>query len=92
MTRDETLQVIYEIMKNKLQLPTLSAFSESSRLNEDLYMDSVMVLQLILHLELDLRLDIPDEILKPNDFHTVATLANFLERLQKEQILEEVHD
>ncbi|KHF30359.1 acyl carrier protein [Anoxybacillus sp. BCO1] len=51
-----------------------------------------MVLQLILHLELDLGIDIPDDVLRPNDFHTVASLVGFLERLQNEKEMEEAHD
>lgn len=84
MRRDEAMRAIYNILKEKMNIATLSLFGESARLNEDLYLDSVMVLQLILHLELDLGIDIPDDILKPNDFHTVASLADFLERLQNE--------
>ncbi|MBM7704550.1 petrobactin biosynthesis protein AsbD [Metabacillus iocasae] len=82
MTREELTQNIYDIMKNKLELPTLSSFQEHARLNEDLYMDSIMILQLLLHVELDLGLSVPDEVLSPKDFHTVGTLIDFLERLQ----------
>jgi acyl carrier protein len=83
MTRDEWIKSIYEILNNKLELPTLSSFHEDARLNEDLYMDSIMVLQLILHVELDLGIKIPDEVLVPKDFHTIGSLATFLERQQK---------
>jgi aryl carrier protein AsbD len=92
MTRQQLIKSIYEIMEHSLELQTLSAFHEDARLNEDLYMDSVMILQLILHLELDLGLNIPDEILVPKDFKTVGTLASFLESLQKAECLEEQHD
>ncbi|MCT6924206.1 MULTISPECIES: petrobactin biosynthesis protein AsbD [Bacillales] len=83
MTRQQLIEGIYTIMKNSLELPTLSSFHEDARLNEDLYMDSIMVLQLILHIELDLGISIPDEILVPKDFKTVGTLVSFLEKLQK---------
>ncbi|WP_338653909.1 petrobactin biosynthesis protein AsbD [Lysinibacillus sp. Y5S-8] len=83
MTRQQLIQSIYDIMDNSLELPTLSSFNEDARLNEDLYMDSIMVLQLILHIELDLGIAIPDEVLVPKDFKTVGTLASFLEKQQK---------
>lgn len=83
MTRQQLIKSIYEIMENSLELQTLSSFHEDARLNEDLYMDSVMILELILHLELDLGISIPDEILVPKDFKTVGTLADFLEIQQK---------
>ncbi|MCK1989866.1 petrobactin biosynthesis protein AsbD [Lysinibacillus fusiformis] len=83
MTRQQLIKSIYDIMENSLELQTLSSFNEDARLNEDLYMDSIMVLQLILHIELDLGIAIPDEVLVPKDFKTVGTLVNFLEKQQK---------
>ncbi|PCD84979.1 petrobactin biosynthesis protein AsbD [Lysinibacillus fusiformis] len=83
MTRQQLIKSIYDIMENSLELQTLSSFNEDARLNEDLYMDSIMVLQLILHIELELGIAIPDEVLVPKDFKTVGTLANFLEKQQK---------
>ncbi|MFC9542155.1 petrobactin biosynthesis protein AsbD [Lysinibacillus sp. NPDC056959] len=83
MTRQQLIKSIYGIMENSLELQTLSSFNEDARLNEDLYMDSIMVLQLILHIELDLGISIPDEVLVPKDFKTVGTLASFLEKQQK---------
>ncbi|MFJ7915696.1 MULTISPECIES: petrobactin biosynthesis protein AsbD [unclassified Lysinibacillus] len=83
MTRQQLIKSIYDILDNSLELQTLSSFNEDARLNEDLYMDSIMVLQLILHIELDLGISIPDEVLVPKDFKTVGTLASFLEKQQK---------
>ncbi|GAB0168444.1 petrobactin biosynthesis protein AsbD [Lysinibacillus sp. CTST325] len=83
MTRQQLIKSIYDIMENSLELQTLSSFNEDARLNEDLYMDSIMVLQLILHIELDLGICIPDEVLVPKDFKTVGTLASFLKKQQK---------
>jgi len=83
MTHQQLIKSIYDIMENSLELQTLSSFNEDARLNEDLYMDSIMVLQLILHIELDLGIAIPDEVLVPKDFKTVGTLASFLEKQQK---------
>ncbi|UAL49368.1 petrobactin biosynthesis protein AsbD [Sutcliffiella horikoshii] len=81
LSREELYQAVYDILKHKLNIPTWKSFEESARLNEDLYMDSIMILQLILHLELDLGLKIPDYMLVPKDFHTVKSLLDFLEGL-----------
>lgn len=83
MTRQQLIESIYTIMENSLAMQTLSSFHEDARLNEDLYMDSIMVLQLILHIELDIGISIPDEMLVPKDFQTVGTLVSFLEKLQQ---------
>jgi acyl carrier protein len=83
MTRQEIVQIIYDILQRHLKLPLMEAFHEDARLNEDLYMDSIMILQLILHLEVDLGFDIPDEMLVSKDFRTVGSLADFLEYQQK---------
>ena len=80
-TREELYQAVYDILKHKLNIPTWQSFQESARLNEDLYLDSIMILQLILHLELDLGLNIPDDMLVPKDFRTVKSLLDFLEGL-----------
>ncbi|URM32735.1 petrobactin biosynthesis protein AsbD [Cytobacillus firmus] len=83
MTRQEILQIIHDILRDQLELPSMKAFHEDARLNEDLYMDSIMILQLILHLEVDMGFEIPDEMLVSKDFRTVGSLADFLERQQE---------
>ncbi|NMH74726.1 petrobactin biosynthesis protein AsbD [Bacillus sp. RO2] len=85
LSREELYQAIYDILKHKLTIPTWKSFKESARLNEDLYMDSIMILQLILYVELDLGLSIPDDMLVPKDFHTVESLLNFLEKLSSDK-------
>lgn len=67
----------------------LSVFSPFSRLNEDLYLDSVMILQLLLHLELEHGFIIPDEALAKEDFETVDTLAAFLGSLKESEVTNE---
>ncbi len=85
MTRQEIVQIIHDILQHQIKLPAsaLEAFQEDARLNEDLYMDSIMILQMILHLEVDLGFEIPDEMLVSKDFHTVGSLADFLLYQQK---------
>ncbi|MRX73245.1 acyl carrier protein [Bacillus lacus] len=69
-------------MKEELELNTLENYSVDSRLNEDLYIDSVMLLELILALELQYGFSIPDDRLHPENFKTVGSLILFLESLK----------
>lgn len=81
MTKADIIDLIHQVLAEKMAVPYISAFSPYARLNEDLYLDSVMVLQLLLHLELDHGFVIPDDALAKEDFETVDTLANLLARL-----------
>ena len=63
MTKTDIVNLIHHVLAEKMAAPYVSAFSPYARLNEDLYLDSVMVLQLLLHLELDHGFVIPDEAL-----------------------------
>ncbi|WP_425375087.1 DUF6005 family protein [Methylobacterium nonmethylotrophicum] len=60
--------------------PHLDRFGPWARLNEDLYLDSVQVLQLVLSLEMSLGLSIPEEAVAARDLATVADLAGLLLR------------
>ena len=82
MTKSDIVNLIHHVLAENMAAPYVSAFSPYARLNEDLYLDSVMVLQLLLHLELDYGFVIPDEALAKEDFETVDTLANLLARLE----------
>ena len=84
MTRAELKENLYEMLKNDLEVRNMERFSDEARLNEDLYLDSVMFLQLIVQIELELGVEIPDQELVPKDFKTVGTLLDFIERLQLE--------
>jgi len=80
----ELTEKLFEMLKNDLEVVHIERFSEEDRLNEDLYLDSVMFLQLIVQIELELGIEIPDQELVPKDFKTVGTLLDFIERLQLE--------
>lgn len=83
MTKQEIIASIREVLANTMGVPHLAAFSEGARLNEELYLDSVMVLQLLVHLELDLGFSIPEELLTDKQFATVGGLAEFLMALPR---------
>ncbi|MHA6482892.1 phosphopantetheine-binding protein [Paenibacillus sp. strain BS8-2] len=52
------------------------------RLSEDLLIDSIMIVQLIVYIELDLGLSVPDAEVDPRAFATVGSLLSFMEELE----------
>ncbi|WP_216642735.1 phosphopantetheine-binding protein [Hydrocarboniclastica marina] len=78
MTQDELMTSLYRALRDNLKWPHLAAFSADARLNEDLYLDSILILQLLLHLELEQGIQIADDALVAGDFQTVAELAQAL--------------
>lgn len=80
MQKDTVIQAIHQVLEQQLNCLQLHAFSESARLNQDLYLDSVLVLQLLLGLEADLGIEIPDTELTKEDAESVSSLADFIRR------------
>ena len=64
----------------------LSAFNDSARLNADLALDSIMLLQLIVHLELDHGLSLPEEALLASPPETVTDLESLLVRCDNMEV------
>lgn len=85
MQREKLMTSIRQVLDENMQNAHMDAFSESARLNEDLYLDSVLILQLILHLELDLGLVVPEGNITAADYATVSSLADFLCRIDREE-------
>ncbi|WP_444942869.1 DUF6005 family protein [Microbulbifer sp. ZKSA006] len=78
MQKTEIVDSIQSILTNELNLPHTKNIQPHSRLNEDLYLDSVLILQLLISLELKLGIDIPDEALSLKDFDTVDSFSDFI--------------
>ncbi|WP_281546167.1 DUF6005 family protein [Grimontia sp. SpTr1] len=85
MEREQLIASIRQVLSDNMQNAHMEKFSESARLNEDLYLDSVLILQLILHLELDLGLTVPEENITAADYATVSSLADFLCRIERNE-------
>ncbi|MNR10897.1 acyl carrier protein [compost metagenome] len=68
-------------MATKLLLAQLPILEESHRLNEDLRIDSVMMMQLLVWIEVEFGLCIPEEEVDPRVFQTVGSLLDFMESL-----------
>ncbi|ARU54641.1 MAG: DUF6005 family protein [Pseudomonadales bacterium] len=78
MTKQQIVDSIYKVLSEKMNLSDLSAFQSDARLIEDLALDSSMVLQMLMFLELDCGLEIPDSALMNKDFETVRSVAKVL--------------
>jgi acyl carrier protein len=78
MNRDSVVEAIGTILREEMNHPHLDRFGPEARLNEDLYLDSVQLLQLMLALEMNLALSIPEEAISRQDVSTVADLAALL--------------
>ncbi|WP_432443203.1 DUF6005 family protein [Methylobacterium aquaticum] len=80
LTRDAAIAAIGTVLREEMNHPHLDRFGPHARLNEDLYLDSVQVLQLVLSLEMSLGLAIPEEAIAASDLATVSDLAGLLAR------------
>ncbi|MEP3562715.1 MAG: phosphopantetheine-binding protein [Marinobacter sp.] len=69
---------IQSVLQQHLPNARLSAFAGSARLNADLAIDSIMLLQLIVHLELEHGFNLPEETLLTQELETVDDLARLL--------------
>ncbi|MBU1311751.1 MAG: phosphopantetheine-binding protein [Gammaproteobacteria bacterium] len=78
MQKNTVISAIRQVLHNELQCQYLDRFHAQARLNEDLYLDSVLLMQLLLHLELSLGIAVPDSALNKQDLATVDSLAQFL--------------
>jgi len=82
MRRETLKNEVLKIMKEKMELKNVTHLEETMRLNQDLYIDSVMMLQLIVYIEMDVKLSVPEDEVDPKAFLTVGSLLDFMEELQ----------
>jgi acyl carrier protein len=91
-TKQQVGDSIYQVLVDKMAHPSASAFHTDARLREDLALDSSATLQLLVHLELELGLALPEEAVMNEDFATVRSVAKLLydaqPRPQSDKILE----
>lgn len=80
MSEAEIIATIRTVLDQHMNHPHLAGFAPEARLNEDLYLDSVLVLQIFLNLELEFGLSVPEEVINRQDIATVANLAALLAR------------
>ncbi|WP_212936233.1 petrobactin biosynthesis protein AsbD [Bacillus hominis] len=82
MRREMLKEAVLSIMRKKMELKNVTHLEETMRLNQDLYIDSVMMLQLIVYIEMELKLCVPEDEVDPKAFLTVGSLLDFMEELK----------
>lgn len=80
MSEAEIIATIRTVLDQHMNHPHLAGFAPEARLNEDLHLDSVLVLQIFLNLELEFGLSVPEEVINRQDIATIADLATLLAR------------
>ncbi|WP_281890737.1 phosphopantetheine-binding protein [Paenibacillus sp. YYML68] len=83
MSRVQWTGQLREVMTKHLQRPAIPPLTEELRLNEDLGLDSVMLLQLLVWIEVEIGLPIPEEEVDPRMFSTVGSLLDFMEQCSR---------
>ncbi|PEY34572.1 acyl carrier protein [Bacillus cereus] len=86
MNRKMLKAALLKIMIEKMELKNVTYLEDTMRLNQDLYIDSVMMLQLIVYIEMDLELYVPEDEVDPKAFSTIGSLLDFMEELQPLQM------
>ncbi|UWQ77332.1 DUF6005 family protein [Leisingera sp. M658] len=78
MTYDHVLEAIRQTLAGPLANPHMQNFSAQAMLNDDLHIDSVILINLMLHLETDHGVEMPERELSKSDFATVDGLIRML--------------
>ncbi|OBZ95052.1 phosphopantetheine-binding protein [Pararhizobium polonicum] len=75
MTNTDILAAIETVLNEQMAHAHMDGFGPEARLNEDLYLDSVLILQIFLNIELEYGLSVPEEAIAKQDIETVADLV-----------------
>ncbi len=75
MTETEILAAIETVLIEKMAHGHMDGFGPDARLNEDLYLDSVLILEIFLNLELEYGLSVPEEAIAKQEIETVTDLV-----------------
>ncbi|MFB9949077.1 DUF6005 family protein [Rhizobium puerariae] len=75
MTREDVFDAVRTVLNEHMAHPHMQGFAPEARLNEDLYLDSVLILQIFLNLELEYGLSMPEEAIARQELDTVEDLV-----------------
>ncbi|UWS06316.1 hypothetical protein K4K94_20095 (plasmid) [Phaeobacter inhibens] len=78
MTFDSVLHAMQQTLARPLANPHMAQFGPEAVLNDDLHIDSVVLINLLVHLETDHGVAIPERDFRKEDFVTVADLIHVL--------------
>lgn len=82
MERAEILQRLCRLIEENLEVTLPDEVAESSRIYQDLHIDSIMVLQLVIYIEEEFGVVVPEEDVDPAVFQTVGAMVTFIEELR----------
>ncbi len=80
------LERLKGLIENNLEVALPEDAEAGHRLYEDLNIDSIMVLQLVVYIEEEFGVAVPEEDVDPAVFQTLGSLVAFVERLQAESV------
>ncbi|WP_138754351.1 phosphopantetheine-binding protein [Paenibacillus sinopodophylli] len=83
MERNRIVEGLRKIIAEELDVAAPDELNETDRLNEDLNLDSIMILQLAVYIEEYFEVAFPEEDVDPSVFATVGSLTDFVVALQK---------
>lgn len=86
MTREQIMSSLCELMQQNLEVKLPENVTEASRVYQDLFIDSIMVLQLIVYVEEEFGISVPEEDVDPAVFQTLGSLVTFIEELRQHKI------
>lgn len=78
MTKEQIVESIFKVLSENMSLPNMEKFQSDARLLEDLALDSSMVLQMLMLLEIEYDIAMDESALMNEDFETVRAVANTL--------------
>ncbi|WP_020615696.1 phosphopantetheine-binding protein [Paenibacillus daejeonensis] len=91
MKREAYRTQLRGVMTDQLQLNQLpETLEDGHRLHEDLGVDSIMLMQLIVWIELEMKLDIPEHEVNPKAYVTIGALLDFMLTLSPAAVQGEV--
>lgn len=88
MNSESLINTIEHVLAHDMDCKHMQKFSPRARLNEDLYIDSVLLMQLLIHLELNHDIEIPESAISQEDVNTVENLAHFILSYQQTNNIE----
>lgn len=80
-SREALKSELQGLIRHKFKI-NVDELHDGLRLNEDLAVDSIMIVQLIVFLEVELKLQVPDDQVDPRTFATVGSLLDFMQSLE----------
>lgn len=78
MTKEQIVESIFTVLSENMSLPNMDKFHSDARLLEDLALDSSMVLQMLMLLEIEHDIAMDESALMNEDFETVRAVAKTL--------------